>query len=174
MPINTCCPPTSASRQRAGTIRGTAAVIALGILVVATPAASADGAKALADACTTHTVARINALTGLKYVGTEPSPPSGASATSTACHYVKSSGVADIHALDLYVLVARGSSASKYYDGTVESWKSHPGYAPINGLGKRAVGTKIELAVDYGGLLIVVDDRGQATSCDFYDRCSAG
>ncbi|MEO8527811.1 MAG: DUF3558 family protein [Pseudolysinimonas sp.] len=106
-----------------------------------------------ADVCAKLPLARVNQLTGLNLTNTEVIPPQGYNAAE--CQYMNAATVVDASD-QVNALVVTGDGASAFWEQTRDT--TTDGFADLAGVGKRAYVADGIVAVDYGNLVIIVDD----------------
>ena len=133
------------------------------------PSASAKSVPAEpglpADVCTKMPLARVNQLTGLDLTSAQVVPPQGFNAAE--CVYMNATDPVDASD-QVNALVVTGDDAGRLWDQTKDV--SQDGYADLPGVGKRAYTADGVVAVDYGGLLIIVDDWASTGDTLYIDQ----
>lgn len=118
----------------------------------------ADAPASTAPLCSTVSAARVNTLTGMDYTHAD-ALQTGALQGSGCVYYSGATPGAAGHELDADVAWGGGLSAA--YDSAKQQLDGVEPISDIPGLGKRAFSTKDEVTVDYGELLITVNDSAQ-------------
>lgn len=106
-----------------------------------------------ADVCTNLPFARVNVLTGWDLTTAQVVGPQGY--TASECLYMNAADATDASE-QVNALVVTGADAGTLWEETRHSIQD--GYADLAGVGKRAYTADGVIAVDYGGLVIIVDD----------------
>lgn len=120
-----------------------------------TPAGSTGTAQSgtPADVCTKLPLARVNQLTGWDLTVVQATDTQGKNATE--CHYSNSTNPSDT-SQEIYALVMTGKDAGAYWQQSHDSTTN--GLADLPDVGKRAFTGNGLVAVDYGGLVIIISD----------------
>lgn len=123
-----------------------------------TPAKSANSGSTAsglpADVCEKMPVARVNELTGLDLTTAQVVPPQGFNAAE--CVYMNATDPIDASD-QVNALVVTGDDVNTLWQQTRDASSSDE-VKDLPGVGKRAFTSDGVVAVDYGGLLIIVDD----------------
>lgn len=120
--------------------------------------ASAGAPATTGPLCSTVSAARVNTLTGMDYSHAD-ALQTGA-LQGSGCVYYDGATPGDLgHELDADV--AWGGALSAAYDSARQELTGVEPITDIPGLGHRAFSTKDEVTVDYGDLVITVNDSAQ-------------
>ena len=106
-----------------------------------------------ADVCTKLPLARVNQLTGWDLTVVQAMETAGKNAAE--CHYSNSTNPSNT-SQEVYALVMTGEDSGPYWQQSRDSTTN--GVADLPGVGKRAYSADGSVAVDYGGLVIIVSD----------------
>ncbi|MEO7123873.1 MAG: hypothetical protein ABI400_12320 [Lacisediminihabitans sp.] len=126
-------------------------------VVPSTPTAAVGSAHTglPTDVCTKMPLARVNKLTGWDLTIAQSLDSQGLNAAE--CHYANATTTEDTSE-EVFALVMTGKGSGSFWQQSHDATQN--GLADLPGVGKRAYTGNGTVAVDYGGLVIIVSDWG--------------